>query len=420
VADATRVLAREHRLGHQKSRLFKLAALVHADSFWGRRIAVAVPQFFLHAAMLASIFRYAARRVDARKALWCLWLVALYAPVLWYGCRTLSESFSTAFLVWGFERLDDTTASRRQFLLGGFLLGCAVVTRFPAAALVLGGMLWLLAQRRFAAFFSATLSGLAVALALGFLDKLTWGDWFHAFIHYFKFNVLSGEAAVRFGALPGYFYFLRLYLLPPAAFGLLFLTFRPGGRWRESLSFLVPAMFYFAVISFTSHKEARFLYSALVLFSVAGIVPFVEWAGSAAKTWKKSLAFLVTLSSVSFYLFDCPYAPERPEQFQLSAKAGPEATGFFLMNEGLWGSGGYFYLGKNIPFCTCDFPQDPCFQTVAQNPVFNRGVLYLNRDEEPRNTNSTNAFLSAGFQIIEKRGQAILFGRSSTLAIAPP
>jgi GPI mannosyltransferase 3 len=399
---------RSHAVPLLMSTIFKAASAFGIDSVMGRRIAIAIPQFALHGAMLAAIFRYALRRSNDKIALTCMWLMALYAPVMWFGCRTLSESFSTAFLVWGLERLDDERASKYQWLLGGFLFGVSVVTRFPAAALVAGCMLWLLLARKWGPFFWATISGVLVAVALGYLDKITWGDWFHSFINYVKFNVTSGESANRFGASEWYFYFLRFCILPAGGFGLAILSY----KIRTRMWILVfPALFYFAIISVTAHKEVRFLYSTLVLLSIAGTVPFATWALDSKSNLKRIFAGALVLSSLSYSVFSCPFAPERPEQFQLTVKAAKDATGFMVMNEGVWGSGGYFYLGKNIPFCTCDFPQEQCFQVAAQNAQFNRAVLYLSPTEEPRYSESVNAFLNAGFRIEERKGLAILFAR---------
>ena len=86
--------------------LFKAGDLVGLSSVMARRLLAEVPQFLLHMAMLGAVWRLAARRVSAPLASACLWLVALYGPLVWFGGRTMSESFSTAFLVWGLERLD--------------------------------------------------------------------------------------------------------------------------------------------------------------------------------------------------------------------------------------------------------------------------------------------------------------------------
>ncbi|MFZ5442201.1 MAG: glycosyltransferase 87 family protein, partial [Myxococcota bacterium] len=211
------------------SGLFRVGDAVGITSVMGRRVLAELPLFVLHIAMLGAVWRLAARRVGDRLARACLWLVALYGPIVWFAGRTLSESFSAAFLVWGLERLDLEEPRRVDALLGGVLLGLAQVTRYGSAAVILPAMLWLLVQRRFVAFAFATLGGLVVGLlGLGLLDQLTWGEWFHSFIHYVRFNVTSGAAAQSFGTQPWWMYAPRLLLAPFAVVGLLAQGIRPG------------------------------------------------------------------------------------------------------------------------------------------------------------------------------------------------
>ncbi|MEW5743216.1 MAG: glycosyltransferase family 39 protein [Myxococcota bacterium] len=391
--------------------LLQAAHALGIDSVWGRRVAVALPQWALHAAMLAAVWRFSARRVGPKLARACLWLTALYAPVVWFAGRTMSEAFSVAFLVWGLERLDDVEDTRwHQALLAGVLLGCAQITRYGSAAVILPVMLWLLATRRWRTFALCTAGGLVTALFLGLLDKATWGEWFHSFRAYVDYNVLSGQAARSFGALPGWYYFQRLFLAPWAVLGLLLWKWnKPARSWL----FVVGAVGYFAVISWTSHKEDRFLYPTLVLLSVAGTPAFVDWL------WRRrmdrtprALAAIAALAGVAFFVFANPFAPQRKEQFQLERKASAEATGLVIMNEGVWGAGGFFYVGGNKPWCTCDFPYEPCFQMAARDPRFNRGLYWSGGPAEAeRDANSLAAFQAAGFRVVEVRGQATLLAR---------
>ena len=55
-----------------------------------------------------------------------------------------------------------------------------------------------------------------------------------------------------------------------------------------------------------------------------------------------------------------PSTDLRGDQFRAIVKAArpEETTGLLIVNEGLWGSGGFFYLGKRIVWLTCDWPQD--------------------------------------------------------------
>jgi GPI mannosyltransferase 3 len=79
----------------------------------------------------------------------------------------------------------------------------------------------------------------------------------------------------------------------------------------------------------------------------------------------------------------------------------------------VWGSGGYFYLGRNIPFCRCDFPSEDCFRVAARDGRFNRAVYWSNGDDPERDRSTAAAFEAAGFHLAKVRGLASLFVRDS-------
>lgn len=390
--------------------ILRLCAALNVTDPWAQRAVIEVPQFFLHAAMLAAVWRFSARRVGPTLARWCLWLVALYGPLVFFGGRTMSESLSVAFLVWGLERLDDERAAPAQALLGGALLGLGEVARYGSAAVIVPAMLWLLLTRRWRAFGLAAAGGLAVGAALGALDRLTWGDWFHSFRVYVDFNLLSGQAVAAFGALPWYTYLQRLFLPPFALLG--FVAWR---RLREQRAWLfaVTGVGYALAISATPHKEARFLYPTLILLTVAAAPAFVKWASGVLRPvvgprWPRDVARLAVLSGALFFVLPTPYDADRQDSFQLTVAAGraidgQPATGVVVVNEGVWGAGGYFYLGHNVPWFCCDVPEDYRFQQAMQDRRFNRVLTYQDR--------ALKEALAAGFRVHQVRGLATLLVR---------
>ncbi|MFO0597322.1 MAG: mannosyltransferase [Myxococcaceae bacterium] len=390
--------------------VLKLGDAIGVSTPMGRRVLLEVPQFLLHVGMLGAVWRLPFRRVGVVGARWCLWLVALYAPLVWFGGRTMSESFSTAFLVWGFERLDSRGAKPGWWLLGGVLLGLAQVTRYGSAAAIVPGMAWLLVERRWKTFGLAAAGGLVVALGLGALDRATWGEWFHSLIAYFQFNVSSGQSAAQFGALPWWTYFPRLLVAPFAVVGLV-LGARRAKEGAVPWLFVAASFGYLAILSATAHKEDRFVYPALIMLTVAGAPAFVKWAMT--PKWR-TLALVIAASQLAFFVFPSPFDVQRKEQFQLVARNAPATTGLVIMNEGMWGSTGYFYVGKQIPWCTCDWPQEQCFQVAARDARFNRGLFWINNEspaELERASQAEAAFAAAGFHVSERRGLAIWFER---------
>lgn len=399
-----------------------------------RRAVLEVPQYALQIGLLGAVFRLSARRVSVPAARLAVWLVGLYPVLIWFGGRTMGESFSAAALGWGLERLDAKDERSAPFV-GGLLLGLAEVTRYGSAAVIIPAMGWLLVSRRWWAFASASASGLLVALALGVLDLNTWGHWFHSLRTYVDFNVLSGAAAQQFGASPWHaealkvpWYFVGLIVAPWAVAGFVrwFATPRlcsgragagPSPIERNPFTppwiFVMPTLCYLLAISLTPHKELRFIYPALVLLTMSAAPATAQWLLTlrTAPLWQRASGIVLLAATALLFVVKTPFDVQRPEQFQLTLKAGRSGTGLVVMNEGVWGSGGFFYLGQNLPWCTCDFPHEGCFQNAARDPRFNRGLFWKDNLNPVRNQQSVGAFVAAGFHVAEERGEAVYFER---------
>jgi phosphatidylinositol glycan class B len=411
--------------------LLNAAAAIGINDAQARRAVLELPQLALNAAMLGAAYRLARRRVDAGPARFALWLVGLYPLWVWFAGRTLGESISAAFLVWGLERLDAATERRGTpaAFVGGLLLGAAEVARYGSAAIILPALVVLLLQRRFRVLGLTVAGGLLVALALGVLDRLTWGTtlpsprfggWWHSLFEYLHFNVFSGLAAQQFGSDPWYSYLPCLHAAPWSVIGLALWRTRPSARvWL----FVLPALAYAVTLSATPHKEPRFLYPALVLVAVAAAPAFAEWALSLRNqgpAWMRAFAAACLIGTAVFFVARTPYDVLRPEQFQLTLRAGREGNGLVLMNEGLWGSGGNFYLGRDLPWCWCDTPQEGCFAAAARDPRLDRAIYFEDSSNPRRNEDSLHAFESIGFHRVEKRGRAWYLARPSARPTGQP
>ncbi|WP_257454706.1 glycosyltransferase family 39 protein [Archangium lipolyticum] len=384
-------------------RLADALGLTHPVAY---RALLAVPQVALHGWMSWAVYRFAERRAGHAGGLFSLLVVGLYGPVLVFAGRTLGESLSTAFLVVAMEALDRDERPVRAGLVGGLALGLSVVARYGSAVMVLAALVWLVAARRWRVLAFTCLSGLGVALGLGALDWATWGKPFHSFFAYVDFNVLSGQAARQFGASPPGFYLhpfvtgLPVWMWAVAPLGLLAL--------RQRLAVSLPlfcAGVYLVAITATAHKEERFLYPGLVLVAVAAapsLAAFILGQTDARSRWGLgTVALLATLVPAHFY----PPMDLRGDQFRaiVSATRDDNARGLLIVNEGLWGSGGYFYIGKNIPWGTCDHPSDANFQAAMQDRRINRAVTFEGR--------AVPELQAAGFRVVEQVGRETVLAR---------
>jgi hypothetical protein len=95
----------------------------------------------------------------------------------------------------------------------------------------------------------------------------------------------------------------------------------------------------------------------------------------------------------------------RGDEFRaiVAATRDDRASGLLIVGEGLWGAGGFFYIGKDIPWLTCDFPQDQAFQHAIHNPAFNRAVTVDGR--------TLPELQAAGFRVVKQVGRQTVLVR---------
>jgi hypothetical protein len=247
--------------------------------------------------------------------------------------------------------------------------------------------------------------GLGVAAGLGALDFATWGAPFHSFLAYVRFNVLSGEAAARFGASPPGFYTRPLLSAVPLwAWAALPLAV---AALRQRLAVSLPlwcAAVYTGVLLSTPHKEERFLYPGLVLAMLAAAPPVAAFIVARVRPRVYAGLATVALGSTLATAFHYPAGDLRADQFRAIVAATREgASGLLIVNEGLWGSGGFFYLGKQIPWLTCDWPHDGAFQHAMRERVFNRAVTFEDR--------ALPELQAAGFRVVGRVGRETMLER---------
>jgi phosphatidylinositol glycan class B len=393
--------------------VFVLAGLLRVGDLLGlahpqaNRALLALPQLALHGWMLLAAYRLGARRGGQTSGLLTALLVGLYGPVLVFAGRTMSESLSAAFLVVAVEALDRKERLTHAGLLAGLALGLSVVARYGSAAFVLAALVWLVLARRWRLLAFTCVGGLAVALGLGALDWGTWGAPFHSLQAYLRFNLLSDGAVRNFGeSPPGFYVPVLLAALPFWAW--LAVPLGLSALRRRSVSLpLFCALVYVAAVSATPHKEERFLYPALMLIVLAAAPAVASWLVTQAQQstqlrWgTAALALATTVASAVAY----PPQDLRGDQFRaiVAATRDDKATGLLIVNEGLWGAGGYFYIGKNLPWATCDWPYDYAFQRAMADPAFNRAVTFEGR--------ALPELQAAGFRVVEQVGRETVLVR---------
>jgi phosphatidylinositol glycan class B len=385
-----------------------LAAVLRVGSWlgltdpWVARGLLAVPVWALQAWGLVAAARLGRRRAGtlggwvAVLAVGCL---PLYVVV---SGRTLGEALSVPLLVVAAEALSRDERPRGSGILGGAALGLAFVVRYGSLPAVAAALAWVAARRRWA-LLGWTAVGLgAVLLALGALDWASWGSPWHSVGAWFAFNVGSSGAARQFGAEPAGYYWPFLWtqvpkwVWPALVLGVLWL------RPRLGVAGAMAGLMLVALVQ-TAHKEERFLYPVVVLL-VAEAAPALGALLERLRTaWQRVVMAAGVLGLT--LLAEPPSTDLRGDQFRAIVKATrpAEATGLLIVNEGLWGSGGFFYVGKRIPWLTCDWPHDAAFQAAMRDRRFNRVVTFEGR--------ALPELEAAGFRVIGQEGRETILAR---------
>jgi hypothetical protein len=374
------------------------------------RAALGIPLWLLHACALLAAYRYAYRRAGAQSALLALLSVAFYGPVIMYAGRTLSESVSTAFLVMSVEALTRPVDRPRAWssgIWGGAALGLAAVARYGSLAAAAGAFVWLLVARRLSTLVGAIVGFAMVAIALFVLDWISWGAPLHSVIAYAKYNVFSGESARAFGAHGVGFYGRELVRQVPVWFLVALPTCLRRAKWVPPLG-LSMSLVYLGALALTPHKEERFLYSALVLCTVDLAPELWLLVRSLRKAWLSRVlgaGALITSFAPAFLQLDTGSDKFRA---MVEATRPRDVTGLLIVNEdiwsGVWSAGGYFYIGKQIPWVVRDVRPGP----LQLDPIDHR----INRALTTRDR-GLRQLTESGFFVIGRVGKATILARNT-------
>ena len=390
--------------------LLKLCEQLHIDDPWARRAVLALPQWLLQWWLLWACWAAMTRRVSVRAAWMSLGAVIFWGVGLNFEGRTMSESYSLPFLIGGLERIDAAITEerfvRRRIALAGACLGFAVVCRYGSLAFMPGIGAVLLASRARTKIGWLLVGALVPIAVLGAVDWWTWGAPFHSLVEYVRFNLLSGKAAAEFGESPWWF-FLPLLTLHTPLWVWSGATQLLDRRQTAAYAAWAAAGCYVLAISLSPHKEARFLYPAMGVLLWAG-TPVLARLFDHAHTRGLAATSALLLFSLGASLYTRipeteTIVVQRAEQFRAEVRAARDATGLLLVGDGLWGVGGNFYIGKRIPWLTCDFATDGSFVRAMKDRTFNRVVSWGDRTRPALEAN--------GFKLIAKSRDAYTWAR---------
>lgn len=295
---------------------------------------------------------------------------ALWAPLVYFAPRALTETVSTLPVVAGFALALPESASRRRLLIGAALLGLAVVLRIQCAVFAAALLATILARRRWRAGTEVAAVFAASVLVLAALDRVTYGSWLQSPLVYLRFSLSGGPDQWGTASLG---YYARVLAQEPGALGVpLAALVLLGARRSPPLVMTIAA--FVVLHSLVPHKELRFILPALTLCAPAAALGLDEIVAPAWPLRPAAAALLlgcavvsaVSLPGLEFqdlgaYQSSMPRASawtlsEGVNRLLLVAHARSDLCGLRVDGPSLPWTGGYTYLHRPVPLYAIDRP----------------------------------------------------------------
>jgi len=312
---------------------------------------------------IALAMRFAERLAGVSGALIAGALCAAMPAMVVYAARCMTETVSGPLLIGAALLVLEGGGRRAQ--LAGLLAGASVFFRYQNGLVTAGLLVVLLVQRRNRDALQYALFAAAVGLAGGALDWVTWGQPFHSFALYLKFNLIEGKAA-NWGTSPIYYYLQTAW----SAAGPLALLIPVGlaFAWPRARAYVVLVLAYVLAHALVPHKEYRFLVPilplcfALVGAGLAGLLERLRLPRSAAPLLAAAVVVLGTRTAVAETFTDMGqylgspagarsvwHADEDVNRVLLAAGRRADLCGIVVAGIHPAWMGGYTYLNRDVP-----------------------------------------------------------------------
>jgi phosphatidylinositol glycan class B len=278
-----------------------------------------------------------------------------------YGARCMTETVSGPLVVGAALLLLQPDVRRAR--LAALLAGLAVFLRYQNGLIAVGLLVLLLAQKRRTEALAYLQVSVAVGLAGGALDWVTWGTPFKSFLEYVKFNLLEGKSK-QWGVSAFDFYATSAWTSTGPLLALVLAGLGLAYTRARGLVLLVGA--FVLAHCFIPHKEYRFLMPVLPLLlglTGAGLGRGLQLL--ALPRWP------AVALACSFFLVGIPQALD--ETFGRMGQYTDSANG----QRSVW------HADEDVNLCLLDASrrEDLCgMAVVGIHPAWMGGYTYLHRD----------------------------------------
>jgi hypothetical protein len=284
-------------------------------------------------------------------------VTATWFELVYFADRPLSEAVATTVLLVGLAlaSVSEREFSQKRLICIGFCFALCLMLRVHLLLGVLAAWIWV-GRLRLARWCLMGVGALLPVAVFGIADAIVWGEPFQSYFEAIKFNFFHGVAS-QFGRNPFDWYFRLLAHQWSYAAPLLLLLV--ALRARSSMLWVLVALCILLTHSLIPHKEYRFVFpafSCLIVVAAMASADLVQslrgrhwrWVCSsvAATVW---VTISVTLAFAPRYRSEWFGSRNLIEAEFLLAKQ-PNLCGILLDHYGVFQTGGYAYLHRNVPF----------------------------------------------------------------------
>ncbi len=282
--------------------------------------------------------------------------IGLMPTLYYFGFRTLTESISTAIIVYIVLELElnFNKLTRTNILFYSILLSSMYGIRFQT------GLFFILF---YPLFCLKLIQSKKENLVISFLFGAILGLVIYALTDFFAYKIplistynyvyynLVKKISLNFGTEPWYFFLKLIY--NDFSILLIFIFFGIFKSLKVFYSTIFGLFFYFVSHSIISHKEPRFIfliYPFFGYFLLIGIEFVINKIDSRFKKFVTSLIFIITIATYynSFKRINWNQGRENLEIFFEISKLNLKNGKIFVTeSENFSSFGGYVYLGKN-------------------------------------------------------------------------
>lgn len=288
----------------------------------------------------------------------------IWYELIYFSSQPFYENIAGQLLLVALTLL--LTSSRKNFHIFSYVFIVTAYALRPQYLPSLPIIIWIMYRHKHKFSSTLILAGLISLIIVGLIDKLTWGNWWYSSIQYLFLHISNQVQIFKtFEAVhqPQLYYFLTLFL---ASGGLFIFSLQKAKKhldwWLLIASILIPH-------TLIGHKEYRFIFLCIPILLMLSAINLFKLINKYIKHQQKSLIYTFiafTMISCIGFLYKLPLQSRIYSKPLLKRQSDlivyqwlnqqSALCGLYDATQSWMTSGGYYYLGKDVPLYTLYYP----------------------------------------------------------------